>query len=85
MTAVIPESYPVVEQIAGLLDASVEQIIQQPQLLEQGRPQQSQQVLLRYQRVFWPSYANLAAIRATSLLPPTFREEVRELSDVHQE
>jgi uncharacterized protein len=34
ITAVHPESYPVVEQIAHSLHTSVEQIIQQPQLLE---------------------------------------------------
>jgi uncharacterized protein len=34
MTAVHPESYPVVEQIAQSLDMSVDKIIQQPQLLE---------------------------------------------------
>jgi uncharacterized protein len=34
MTAVHPESYPVVQQIAGLLDTTVPEIIRQPQLLE---------------------------------------------------
>ena len=34
MTAVHPESYPVVEQIAQSLDTSVEEIIRQPELLE---------------------------------------------------
>ena len=34
MTAVHPESYPVVEQIAGLLSVGVEQIIREPRLLE---------------------------------------------------
>ena len=34
MTAVHPESYPVVEQIAGKLDVGIEQLIQNPELLE---------------------------------------------------
>jgi uncharacterized protein len=34
MTAVHPESYPVVEQIAQSLDTSVDEIIRQPELLE---------------------------------------------------
>ena len=81
MTAVHPESYPVVEQIAGLLDASVEQIIQRPELLEQ----------VDRSRLSAGSFTVndiLAELRKPGRDPrdifvaPSFREEVRELADV---
>jgi uncharacterized protein len=81
MTAVHPESYPVVEQIAGLLNASVEQIIQQPQLLEQ----------VDRSRILAGAFTVndiLAELRKPGRDPrdkfvaPSFREEVRELADV---
>jgi len=81
MTAVHPESYPVVEQIAGLLDASVEQIIQQPQLLEQVDRNKLAAGAFTVNDI-------LAELRKPGRDPrdkfvaPTFREEVRELSDV---
>jgi len=81
MTGVHPESYPVVEQIAGLIDASVEQIIHQPQLLEQV--DRSKLTAGAY------TVADiLAELRKPGRDPrdkfvaPVFREEVRELSDV---
>jgi uncharacterized protein len=81
MTAVHPESYPVVEQIAGLLDASVAQIIQRPELLE----------LVDRSKLAAGSFTVsdiLAELRKPGRDPrdtfvaPSFREEVRELSDV---
>lgn len=81
MTAVHPESYPVVEQIAGLLHASVEQLIQQPQLLEQVDCKQLSAGAFTVNDI-------LAELRKPGRDPrdtfvaPTFREEVRELSDV---
>jgi len=81
MTAVHPESYPVVEQIAGLLHASVEQLIQQPQLLEKvDRSQLSagaftvNDILAELQKPGRDPRDKFVA--------PSFREEVRELADV---
>lgn len=81
MTAVHPESYPVVEQIAGLLHASVEQLIQQPQLLEQVDRKQLTAGAFTVNDI-------LAELRKPGRDPrdtfvaPVFREEVRELNDV---
>jgi uncharacterized protein len=81
MTAVHPESYPVVEQIAGLLHASVEQIIHQPQLLEQVDRKQLTAGAFTVNDI-------LAELRKPGRDPrdtfvaPSFREEVRELADV---
>jgi protein Tex len=81
MTAVHPESYPVVEQIAGLLHASVEQIIQQPQLLEQVDRSQLTAGAFTVNDI-------LAELRKPGRDPrdtfvaPSFRDEVRELADV---
>jgi len=81
MTAVHPESYPVVEQIAGLLDTSVQQLIQRPDLLE---------LVDRTKLSAGAFTVNdiLAELRKPGRDPrdtfvaPSFREEVRELSDV---
>ena len=81
MTAVHPESYPVVEQIAGLLDASVEQIIQRPELLEQVDRGRLTAGAFTVNDI-------LAELRKPgrdpreSFVAPSFREEVRELADV---
>jgi uncharacterized protein len=81
MTAVHPESYPVVEQIAGLLHATVEQLIEQPQLLEKvDRSQLSagaftvNDILAELQKPGRDPRDKFVA--------PIFRDEVRELSDV---
>jgi uncharacterized protein len=81
MTAVHPESYPVVEQIAGLLHATVEQLIQQPQLLEKvDRSQLSggaftvNDILAELQKPGRDPRDKFVA--------PIFRDEVRELADV---
>jgi uncharacterized protein len=81
MTAVHPESYPVVEQIAQLLDTPVSEIIRQPQLLEK----------VDRSRLRAGGYTLddiLAELRKPGRDPrdkfvaPTFREEVRTLDDV---
>jgi len=81
MTAVHPESYPVVEQIAGLLHATVEQLIEQPQLLEKvDRSQLSagaftvNDILAELQKPGRDPRDKFVA--------PIFRDEVRELADV---
>jgi len=81
MTAVHPESYPVVEQIAGLLHASVEELIEKPQLLEQVDRSQLSAGAFTVNDI-------LAELRKPGRDPrdkfvaPSFRDEVRELSDV---
>ena len=81
MTAVHPESYPVVEQIAGLLHASVEEIIRRPELLEQVDRSRLSAGAFTVNDI-------LAELRKPERDPrdtfvaPSFREEVRELADV---
>ena len=81
MTAVHPESYPVVEQIAGVLNASVEQIIERPELLEQVDRNRLTAGTFTVNDI-------LAELRKPgrdpreSFVAPSFREEVRELTDV---
>ena len=81
MTAVHPESYPVVEQIAQLLETPVSEIIRQPQLLEK----------VDRSRLRAGGYTLddiLAELRKPGRDPrdkfvaPSFREEVRTLDDV---
>ncbi|MFP5277910.1 MAG: Tex family protein [Acidobacteriota bacterium] len=81
MTAVHPESYPVVEQIAASLNTSVEEIIRQPQLLEK----------VDRSKLAAGSYTVediLAELRKPGRDPrdkfvaPQFHEEVREITDV---
>jgi len=81
MTAVHPESYPVVEQIAQSLATSVDQIIRQPELLE----------TVDRTRLRAGSYTLddiLAELRKPGRDPrdtfvvPSFREEVRTIGDV---
>jgi len=81
MTAVHPESYPVVEQIALSLHTSVKEIIQTPQLLEQVDRKQLSAGSYTLDDI-------LAELRKPGRDPrdkfvaPVFREEVRELADV---
>ncbi|MFP5207038.1 MAG: Tex family protein [Acidobacteriota bacterium] len=81
MTAVHPESYPVVEQIAASLQTSVADIIRQPELLEK----------VDRSRLSAGAYTLddiLAELRKPGRDPrdqfvaPSFREEVRTLEDV---
>ncbi len=81
MTAVHPESYPVVEQIAQSLQTSPEEIISQPQLLEK----------VDRARITAGTYTLddiLAELRKPGRDPrdkfvaPSFREEVRTIDDV---
>jgi len=81
MTGVHPESYSVVEQIAVLLNAPVEQIIQRPELLEQVDKSRLSAGAFTVNDI-------LAELRKPGRDPrdkfvaPSFREEVRELADV---
>jgi uncharacterized protein len=81
MTAVHPESYPVVEQIALSLKTSVKEIIAQPQLLENVDKSQLSAGSYTVNDI-------LAELRKPGRDPrdkfvaPSFREEVREIADV---
>lgn len=81
MTAVHPESYPVVEQIAQSLNTSVSEVIRQPQLLEQVDARQLSAGTYTVQDI-------LAELRKPGRDPrdkfvaPSFHEEVREIADV---
>jgi uncharacterized protein len=81
MTAVHPESYPVVEQIAQTLNTSVREIILQPQLLEK----------IDRSRLLAGAYTLddiLGELRKPGRDPrdkfvaPSFHDEVREINDV---
>ena len=81
MTAVHPESYPVVEQIAASLHTSVEEIVRQPQMLEK----------VDRTRLTAGAYTVediLAELRKPGRDPrdkfvaPQFHEGVREIADV---
>jgi uncharacterized protein len=81
MTAVHPESYPVVEQIAESLNTTVSEIIRQPQMLEQVDARQLAAGTYTVQDI-------LAELRKPGRDPrdkfvaPSFHEEVREIGDV---
>lgn len=81
MTAVHPESYPVVEQIAASLSTSVDEIIRQPELLEKVDKSQLSAGTYTLGDI-------LAELRKPGRDPrdkfvaPSFREEVRTLDDV---
>jgi uncharacterized protein len=82
MTAVHPESYPVVEQIAGFLKTTVKEIIRQPQLLDnvdRGRVSAGSytldDILIELRRPGRDPRDRFVA--------PHFHEQVREIADVH--
>ena len=81
MTAVHPESYPVVEQIAASLNTSVEEIIRQPQMLEKVDRTKLTAGTYTVEDI-------LAELRKPGRDPrdkfvaPQFHEEVREIGDV---
>jgi uncharacterized protein len=81
MTAVHPESYPVVEQIAQSLQAPVEEIIRNPQLLERLDRNQLSAGAYTLNDI-------LEELRKPGRDPrnvfvaPSFHEQVREISDV---
>ncbi len=81
MTAVHPESYPVVEQIATMLSTSVSDIIKQPELLEKVDRSHLTAGTFTVNDI-------LSELRKPGRDPrdkfvaPSFHEDVRELSDV---
>ncbi len=81
MTAVHPESYPVVEQIAALLGTTVVELIRRPELLEKVNRSGVSAGAYTLEDI-------LAELRKPGRDPrdkfvaPQFREEVREIGDV---
>ena len=82
MTAVHPESYPVVEQIALSLKTTVEGDHPAAAASREGRSASNSPPALTLSTTSSPSCASRAAIRATNLLRPSSTKQVRELADV---
>jgi protein Tex len=84
MTAVHPESYPVVEQLANVLQASISELIKSPQLLVKINPKQ-------FSTGNYTLNDILEELRKPGRDPrdkfvaPSFNEKVREFSDVQPE
>jgi protein Tex len=81
MTAVHPESYPIVEQIAQLLQAPVEEIIRKPQLLEKVDRLQLSAGTYTLNDILEELRKPGRDPRDT-FVAPVFHEQVREISDV---
>ncbi len=81
ITAVHPESYPIVEQIAGLLHASVEQIIQQPQLLEKVDAKQISAGSYTVSDIL-AELCKPGRDPRDKFVAPSFDDAVREIADV---
>ena len=81
MTAVHPESYPVVEQIALSLKTSVQEIIQQPKLLEQVDREQLTADSYTLNDIL-EELRKPGRDPRDQFVAPSFREEVREIADV---
>jgi uncharacterized protein len=81
MTAVHPESYPVVEQIALSLKTSVKEIIQQPKLLEQVDRSQLTAGSYTLNDIL-EELRKPGRDPRDKFVAPSFREEVREIADV---
>ena len=80
-TAVHPESYPVVEQIALSLKTSVKEIIQQPKLLEQVDRSQLSAGSYTLNDIL-EELRKPGRDPRDKFVAPSFREEVREIADV---
>jgi protein Tex len=81
MTAVHPESYPVVEQIAKSLKTSVRELIQQPQLLEKVDRSQLSAGAYTLDDILGELHKPGRDPR-DKFVAPSFHEEIREIADV---
>jgi uncharacterized protein len=81
MTAVHPESYPVVEQIAVSLKTTVREIIQRPQLLEHVDSKQLSAGTYTLDDIL-SELKKPGRDPRDKFVAPVFHEQVRELSDV---
>jgi uncharacterized protein len=80
-TAVHPESYPVVEQIAQSLQAPVEEIIRNPQLLEKVDCKQLSAGTFTLNDIL-EELRKPGRDPRDSFVAPSFHEQVRDISDV---
>jgi protein Tex len=83
MTAVHPESYPVVEQIAQSIQAPVEEIIRNPQLLEKVDRNQLTAGTFTLNDILEELRKPGRDPRET-FIAPSFHEQIREISDVQE-
>jgi uncharacterized protein len=81
MTAVHPESYPIVEQIANSLKISVQELIQKPNLLEQVDRSQLSAGAYTLDDIL-EELRKPGRDPREKFVAPSFREEVREMTDV---
>jgi uncharacterized protein len=81
MTAVHPESYPVVEQIALSLHTTVKEIIQQPQMLEKVDSKQVSAGAYTLSDIL-TELKKPGRDPRDKFVAPVFHEQVRELTDV---
>lgn len=81
MTAVHPESYPVVEQIAQSLQTPIEEIIKNPQLLEKVDRKQVSAGTFTLNDIL-EELRKPGRDPRDKFVAPSFHEEVREISDV---
>jgi protein Tex len=78
MTAVHPESYPVVTKIAGSLNVKVEELIQQPRLLESMKVEKDEFTL----RDILEELRKPGRDPREQFFAPHFRADLREISDL---
>ena len=83
MTAVHPESYPVVEQIAQTIQAPVEEIIRNPQLLEKIDRNQLKAGTYTLNDIL-DELRKPGRDPRDTFVAPSFHELVREISDVQE-
>ena len=83
MTAVHPESYPVVEQIALTLDTSVKEIIQKPQILERVDSKKLTAGAYTLDDIL-VELGNRGRDPRDRFVAPAFNERVRECSNVQR-
>jgi uncharacterized protein len=83
MTAVHPESYPVVEQIAATLDAPVETLIRTPQLLDKVDRSKLEAGSFTLNDIL-EELRKPGRDPRDKFVAPSFNEQVREITDVQQ-
>ncbi len=81
ITAVHPESYPVVEQIAANLGVPIEQLIQQPESLEKVDKSRAIGWRVHAERHSGRT-AQTGARSARQIRGPQFKDDIREISDL---
>jgi uncharacterized protein len=84
MTAVHPESYPIVEQLANVLQAPVAELIRSPQLLAKVDPKQFSAGTYTLNDIL-EELRKPGRDPRDKFIAPSFNEKVREFSDVQPE